>query len=204
MSAEVRSSVARDAAIPSGVASLRDELWGFALAFYGREEASRACLVLQERIGADVDIILFGLFTLLRRGASLGAEDLAEIDTLVTDWRTEIVRPLRQLRTRLKSGPPPAPTSATDALRNRVKAIEIEAERIELDMLADWLASSATRRDAGTADPSEWLAVMARHFAAAARARLDDPQVQDALRLLARAASEFAAGTAPPTDPHPG
>ena len=44
---------------------------------------------------------------------------------------------MRSLRRRLKSGPPPAPCSASEALRGRIKAAEIEAEHIELDTLEE-------------------------------------------------------------------
>src|SRR5690606_6539294 len=56
-------------------------------------------------------------------------------------WRDEIIRPLRQLRTRLKSGPPPAPDKKTNGLRNRVKRLELDAERIQQDVLAQWVAA---------------------------------------------------------------
>jgi hypothetical protein len=43
-----------------------------------------------------------------------------------------VVVPLRVLRQRLKTGPAPAPIPATDELRRKVQAVEIEAELIEL------------------------------------------------------------------------
>ena len=197
MSAGEQPGAALPSTTAAGAPSLREELWSFALAFYGRPEVSKACLVLQERIGADVDIILFCLFARLRQGVSLRADDLAAIDALVADWRAEIVQPLRRLRTRLKSGPPPAPSGPTDELRDRIKSIELEAERIELDRLADWLALRGARHEAPAADLGESLGLVLGHFAAGARARDDDPQIRDALRILADAANEFAAETSP-------
>jgi hypothetical protein len=47
-----------------------------------------------------------------------------------------VVVPLRVLRQRLKTGPAPAPIPATDELRRKVQAVEIEAELIELLELA--------------------------------------------------------------------
>jgi uncharacterized protein (TIGR02444 family) len=173
-------------------AELDAELWSFALSFYGREEASKACLVLQERIGVDVDIVLFGLFALLRKGVSLNAEEIAAIDALVRSWRSEIVRRLRQMRTRLKSGPNPAPSGSTEELRNRIKSIEIEAERIELDALAGWLARRGLHRNAANHNPGHLLNLIAGHFAREAEEPIDDPQVREALLVLERAANDVA------------
>jgi uncharacterized protein (TIGR02444 family) len=168
-------------------AALRTELWRFALALYGRAEVAKACLTLQERLGADVDIILFALFALTERGISLRAEELRAVDALVADWRAEIVKPLRQIRTRLKSGPNPAPSGETEALRHRVKSLEIEAERIELHRLADWLARRARGAADGASDVRALLARVAAHFASATPALLDVPEVREALDALATA-----------------
>jgi uncharacterized protein (TIGR02444 family) len=194
--------VSRSAAGATDATALAAELWTFALAFYAREGAAQACLALQERIGADVDIVLFGLFALLRKGVSLEAEDVRAVDALADGWRAEIVRPLRQLRTRLKSGPIPAPSASTGKLRDRIKSIEIEAERIELDMLAGWLTEHEARRNSTNDDPHDLLELIAKHFARAAGRPNDDPQVEGALRALAHAASTFAGEASGSTGPH--
>lgn len=61
--------------------------------------------------------------------------DIARADAEIGAWHAEIVRPLRRVRQRMKGGPAPAPSVATEALRTRLKAVEIEAERIELAVL---------------------------------------------------------------------
>jgi uncharacterized protein (TIGR02444 family) len=203
MSRSGKGAAARLAAGSADPSELGAELWTFALSFYRREEVSKACLVLQERIGADVDVVLFGLFALLRKRVSLAAGEIRTIDALANDWRSEIVRPLRQLRTRLKSGPSPAPSASTDELRNRIKSIEIEAERIELGMLAGWLAQREPHRDAAPADPGALLELIARHFAGEAGRPIDDPLVQLALHTLAHAANDIAAERPASTAPHP-
>ncbi len=50
-------------------------------------------------------------------------------------WHREVVRPLRAVRQRLKTGPAPAPNDLTARLRSKVQRIEIDAELIELDEL---------------------------------------------------------------------
>ena len=114
-------------------AELDNALWRFACAFYARDGVAPACLALQESLNVDVNILLFAIYARLARGIALDARDLAIVDGLVRDWRHEVVQPLRRLRTRLKGGPAPAPSAASDRLRNRIKAAELEAEPRFLD-----------------------------------------------------------------------
>ena len=50
-------------------------------------------------------------------------------------WRSDVIKPLRQVRKKLKKGPPPAPCSATNELRDMIKLAELNAEKIELTYL---------------------------------------------------------------------
>src|SRR5258708_10158259 len=108
--------------------------WDFALAFYGRQDGSSGCLVLQDQLGVDVDILLFAIFAGVERRVTLDTQELAAVDGLVQGWRTDIVQALRQIRKRLKSGP--FSSSATQDLRNRIKADEIKPQQIELARFA--------------------------------------------------------------------
>lgn len=109
-------------------------LWPFALALYGAAGVSQACLTLQDRAGADVPMLLWAAW-LGADGRALGPNDPARARDAVAAWHREIVQPLRAVRQRMKSGPAPAPSDRTEALRDRLKAVEIGAERIELAML---------------------------------------------------------------------
>lgn len=120
-----------------------DELVSDALALYGREGVSGACLLLQQRTGLDVNVLLMAAWMGARRKRRLGTAEVARARALVADWHAEIVKPLRAIRQRLKSGPAPAPSEQTKQLRAKVQAIEISAELIELaqlQSLADELA----------------------------------------------------------------
>lgn len=107
----------------------------FALSLYAREGVPPACLALQESTGLDVNILLFAAWrgTALQRPVS--DADIAAAQALVADWHGEVVRPLRAVRRRLKTGPRPAPDGRTARLRARVQEIEIAAEIIELEEL---------------------------------------------------------------------
>lgn len=90
-------------------------------------------MLLQDRFGLDVNLLLFA--------ARVGVAGHLTVDMLelaserVAQWHSEIVRPLRAVRRRLKSGPAPAPSPATTALREQLKDLEIRSELIELDEL---------------------------------------------------------------------
>ena len=71
-------------------------------------------------------------------------------------WHREIVRPLRTIRKRLKTGPLPGPNMITAHLRRWLQQVEIEADLIELDELNElidgWELSPASGNDAQAAE----------------------------------------------------
>ena len=87
-------------AAPTNALELDNDLWRFAYSFYAREGVSPACLTLQDKLDVDVDILLFAIFARVERSILLDADDLAVVDNLVRDWRSEIVQVLRRARTR--------------------------------------------------------------------------------------------------------
>ena len=119
-----------------GGLQLEGPQWAFALRFYGRPGVAEALLLLQDRVEADVCLVLFTLFIARTHCALVDGPDLAVLDAAIADWRREVIWPLRSLRRRLRSGPCPAPAAATQALLQRIKAAEIDAEQIELAVLA--------------------------------------------------------------------
>lgn len=112
----------------------------YAVALYGREGVSSACLMLQARTQVDVNVLLFAAWA-TDAGRILPADSIRAARVRVREWHEEIVRAMRTVRQRLKSGPPPAPSDATASLRERLKALEIEAELIELDQLASCIGA---------------------------------------------------------------
>jgi uncharacterized protein (TIGR02444 family) len=111
------------------------DLWQFAVRLYGQDGVAAACLRLQETYGADVPLLLSAAW-LAMSGVTLSPDHARKACDLVQDWHAEIVRGLRALRTRLKAGPFPAPSAASEAVRSSVKRIELESEKIELACLA--------------------------------------------------------------------
>jgi uncharacterized protein (TIGR02444 family) len=178
------------AAAQTNAPELDNELWRFVLSFYAGEGVSPACIVLQDKLGVDVDILLLAIFAQIRRGILLDRSDLGIVDNVVRDWRSEIVQVLRRARTRLKAGPAPAPSSVTESLRNRIKAAELEAEQIELAVLADWL-DRQPKRPAVVVEAKTVPLMVARYFGARPDHEAFAPEVDDAIRVLSQAIEEM-------------
>lgn len=91
---------------------------------------AEACLTLQERLGLDVNLLLFCLWA-GRCGHRLEPGELSALQAAATPWHEAVVRPLRGVRRALKGSGDPE----REALRQRIKADELEAERLEQDLL---------------------------------------------------------------------
>ena len=164
--------------------------WSFALRVYRQPGVAEACLMLQDHHGVDVNVLLLALFAAVDRGILLDRAALEEVDRLVRPWRDEVVVPLRQVRRRLKSGPMPAPDAQTEALRNAVKAAELQAEQIEEALLACWLESRAAGRTDAPIDLQEvvWR-VAALGSAKGGHVQLGEDDLRRAVRIIAAAAA---------------
>lgn len=126
-------------------ANSENPFWEFSLAVYGRPGVADACLGLQDRHGLDVNLVLLCCWA-GSQGRILDVAEVARLVASVDDWQRSVIRPLREVRRRLKvvAGGERGPLGA---LRNRVKDCELAAERIEQVMLHDALPPSAPARD---------------------------------------------------------
>lgn len=120
--------------------------WQFSLAVYTREGVAGHCLELQNRLGLDVNVLLVMLWAAGQWGEAPTTQQIEDADSTIVAWRHEVIVPLRQLRTRLKTGPAPAPDAATEMLREEVKRLELDAERLQQDVLAQWVKEQALAR----------------------------------------------------------
>ncbi|MBP7336607.1 TIGR02444 family protein [Niveispirillum sp.] len=119
------------------------DLWSFSLALYAAPGVAEACLTAQDRQGADVNLLLWAAW-LAVQGHDLRPDELAAARAATAPWRDEIVRPLRAVRRRLKTGPFPAPDAMTESLRNQVKMAELAAEQVQQSLLQTLPAARRT------------------------------------------------------------
>ncbi len=90
------------------------EFWDWAVAAYARPGVAEACLDLQDSYGQNVPLLLWAVW----RGGDVG--DAVDLATL---WESEVIGHLRHARRNLKR------FGGYEALRERIKADELDAER---------------------------------------------------------------------------
>lgn len=140
-------------------------LWDYATALYATPGVAEACLALQDRRGADVNLLLLACW-LGATGREPRAERLAEARARAEAWQRELVRPLRQARRRLKAelaGLPEALREPLAAARADLTRAELALERGELLFLEE--ATGADTGDAGRNAPVLAIRIL-RHLVA--------------------------------------
>jgi uncharacterized protein (TIGR02444 family) len=109
-------------------------LWRFSLHFYRQAGVSDACIALQDECGVDVNLLLF-LFWLAAGRRQLSVADVKSLDEAVRGWRDLTIVPIRDARRKLKGAATLVGHQKQEAFRTRIKAIELEAERLQQEAL---------------------------------------------------------------------
>lgn len=140
--------------------------WRFSLKTYRAAGVQEACLALQERCGADVNLLLFCGWV-GREGRMLKEASLRCAVGRVSPWQSEVIAPLRLARRGLKqqlADVTVAPLARS--LRQRMLALELALECVEQALLAE-LASPwppalprVPPRQAVTANLAGYLALL--------------------------------------------
>ncbi|MDH3689482.1 MAG: TIGR02444 family protein [Gammaproteobacteria bacterium] len=151
-------------------------LWEFTLIHYGSEGVQPAVIALQDKHGADVNLLFFCCWMAATERGRLSKSQIAETDTCVEHWRKEVTRPLRRVRDTIKGVQQLADLEGAMDVRAKVLAAEVESERIaqnamesiarkwhrlgERDRFADavanlatyvqWLGADSDREDTGS------------------------------------------------------
>ncbi|MFG1426116.1 TIGR02444 family protein [Roseixanthobacter glucoisosaccharinicivorans] len=176
-------------------------LKAFALDLYGRAGVAPACLRLQEKTALNVNLLLFAAWfgACLRR--ELSPQTAAAAQERVEAWHREIVLPLRAVRRRLKTGPHPAPTAQTGALRGTVQGVEIGAELIELEELEAFAHTLDTGPSPAAPEPLA-RAAMLEVVALTAGRGADGPERTDIALILSACFAPQDPNPVTPSAPH--
>ena len=109
-------------------------LWDYATAVYSRPGIAESCLWFQDHCRGDVPVILFISWCSIR-GVVVNHRLLAQVEQMVSEWHQDVVMPLRGLRRELKRDSKSIAQEAVCAFREKIKALELEAEHLELNAL---------------------------------------------------------------------
>src|SRR5580698_2559379 len=138
--------------------------WRFSLHFYRQAGVSDACIGLQDDCGVDVNLLLF-LFWLASDGRRLTADEVKELDDNVRAWRELTIIPIRDTRRKLKGAATLVEPGKQEAFRNKVKAVELDAERLQQEALYEFsrsgpLGTAASRFAAARAHVAAYDSVL--------------------------------------------
>jgi uncharacterized protein (TIGR02444 family) len=117
-------------------------LWRFSVELYRAPGFSDACIRLQDEAGVDVNIVFFLLWNASLK-KQFSADDVRATDRAVAAWRETAVIPIRNIRRALKDAPILPDPGVVEGYRTKIKAIELEAERLEHEALSDFFQEAA-------------------------------------------------------------
>jgi uncharacterized protein (TIGR02444 family) len=142
--------------------------WRFSLHFYRQSGVSDACIALQDDCGVDVNLLLF-LFWLASDGRQLTADEVQNLDDKVRSWRELTIIPIRDVRRRLKGAPTLVEQGKQEAFRNKMKAVELDAERLQQEGLYEFtkfgpLGQQAAPLTAARANVGAYERAMGKNF----------------------------------------
>jgi len=109
--------------------------WDFSLRHYAKAPVQQQCLRLQDEAGANVNLVLFALW--LAAEKRLFDHDLVLHHAELLYWHEQVIVPLRQARCAVKQ------SGLSDDLYEAVKKSELDAERVEQDILYSLLPQFA-------------------------------------------------------------
>ncbi|MGH6770977.1 MAG: TIGR02444 family protein [Xanthobacteraceae bacterium] len=147
--------------------------WQFSLRFYRLPKVADACIALQEDAGVDVNLLLFLLWQ-ATQGRTFSAADVAALEEKIGPWRDMTVVPLRNVRRALRTPPVLVVGMTAEAFRNRIKAVELEAERLQQEAMFELAQSTpqgtpaSSPEEAGRANVTSYQTMLGVAFPNAA------------------------------------
>lgn len=113
---------------------MSESLWDWSLQAWRTPGVEEAALELQDTAGQNVCLLLWSAWS-VRVGAPLDDETLEAACDVARAWEGRVTGPLRGVRRALKGQIIDIETADREAVRDAVKAVELDAERRLLRML---------------------------------------------------------------------
>lgn len=140
--------------------------WDFSTAVYDRSGVAPACLGLQNRLGLDVNVLLFCCYAAADGHPPLGESAIRIALQAIEPWHRDVVTKLREMRRALKGRYENAPKAVAAALRDRTLTLEIDSEHVEqlilaaqLDQQSDSTVAAAERPGVAATNLRDYLSV---------------------------------------------
>lgn len=109
-------------------------LWDWAVAAYAAPDVSDACLALQDHHEQNVPLLLWSTW-IAATGRRPDEDTIEAACDTARAWDSVVVAPLRAVRRTLKAPVPDIDDGPRESVRNRIKALELEAEKHLLEAL---------------------------------------------------------------------
>lgn len=142
--------------------------WDFSVRTYRTPGVPDACLSLQNERGADVNLLLFCCWVGATRGVFEDRLFEVALDFSM-GWANRVVRGLREVRTWMKQEgclDERVPAAACMSLRERIKACEFEAEKMQQEVLESFSAGKPVSSLQPAAQIASIAANLRRYFLA--------------------------------------
>jgi uncharacterized protein (TIGR02444 family) len=126
------------------VSDLAESLWQGIVRAYARPGIAPLCLRLQDQGDTDVTLLLCLCHAARALNAPLSVAEVEALRSRTEPWRDRAVRPLRHLRIALRAPVDAVSEDRREAFRDRLKSLELAAEKVQAGLVADWLAARQT------------------------------------------------------------
>lgn len=142
-----------------------EDFWSFSLALYCRAPVAQACLALQDRRGADVNLLL-AICWLASRGYQAGDAALSAAALAVAPWNDAILKPLRLVRRQLGAEFEELEKADRQSIKHSILSVELECERVAQQKITAALEphvgqfSHEPARDLAAAGLGRYMAVL--------------------------------------------
>lgn len=125
--------------------------WDFSVGVYGHTGVAEACLRLQDRLGFDVNLLMYCCWVARDLGAKIDSAAMDRIEIVAAPWRDSVVAPLREIRKAMKSASHTGfDPEEQERLRSEIKRVELRSEHLQQNAL--YAAADTMVPDHGVAE----------------------------------------------------
>lgn len=160
--------------------------WDYSVSLYGKPDVADSCIFLQDKYGLDVNLLLLCLWFAASGRGSLDAIEIDDCIRRTSDWREQVIEPLRSIRRACRDRPLGVPEFLLEVFTPLMRDIELDAEHVEQLVLADTFRDRPADTIAESVRANDAEQNLLNYVARAGTAR--DRRLDDCLHKILRAA----------------